>query len=629
MAVSVTRADRDTDPDVADIAGLEPSNGDMLYWASGGTRYNTTPSQSFGRGLLNKASAAAVIAGLSLYTIHMAAYGVDPNNSAAANYTAIEAGIDAMEALTGTYSRVEAIWPSGIIYTTGGHVLNKSYQTHRGGGGINRVTTVATTSANVLFTLGDGTTLTNDYAFKSMGFSTIAGGTGIWVRYVQNVFIDDFYETCDRFLCIGDSTATGGAYRVHLINGEGIQVASSTLLSHVRHEWNLGEYKRINVNIEGRRQTTTIGEDFSANKNGGTIDGVEFRGGYNGRFEYNVKQGSTRLTNLVVDGVNFEGAGTTAWDLNTSSSTGGLGNAKIVNNNFGTDAADGSWAASPSNPVRIYINHSSVSMDTVLFDNNLFTSEGTKTCFYMEVAAGLADCVRVGAMTFRGVMADTSQYISHIKGGSGSATITNFSHGSVVAKSFTNALAGGIKYEGAIEASEPDAGKVPSTVTYFIDDSHTVPLRQGFRLTIVNTAGTMQHKVTGLGDDSSAGKSELISRFTGFSTSLQNTPTATDSSTAMVGGGKISSSDPSRFILDTIATQTTNLGRPRVQVVGNTTGTAVFFKAGYLNSSVNGVTLNRPIVTMYRPSDGTAWGINTTNIAAGQQVVLDIEMMAL
>lgn len=59
MAVSVVRADRDTDPDIADIAALEPSDGDMLYWATGGTRYNATSSQSFGRSLLNTSSELA------------------------------------------------------------------------------------------------------------------------------------------------------------------------------------------------------------------------------------------------------------------------------------------------------------------------------------------------------------------------------------------------------------------------------------------------------------------------------------------------------------------------------------------------------------------------------------------
>jgi len=69
MAITYSDPDVDTDADIADIAALEPANGDMLYWATGGTRYNTTPSQSYGRSLLNTASAAAfgtTVGGLSI-----------------------------------------------------------------------------------------------------------------------------------------------------------------------------------------------------------------------------------------------------------------------------------------------------------------------------------------------------------------------------------------------------------------------------------------------------------------------------------------------------------------------------------------------------------------------------------
>lgn len=62
MAVSVVRAQVEADTDLTDIAALEPADGEMLYWATGGTRYNTTASQSYGRSLLNTANAAAAIA---------------------------------------------------------------------------------------------------------------------------------------------------------------------------------------------------------------------------------------------------------------------------------------------------------------------------------------------------------------------------------------------------------------------------------------------------------------------------------------------------------------------------------------------------------------------------------------
>lgn len=59
MAVSVVRAQVEADTDLTDIAALEPADGEMLYWATGGTRYNTTASQSYGRSLLNTASELA------------------------------------------------------------------------------------------------------------------------------------------------------------------------------------------------------------------------------------------------------------------------------------------------------------------------------------------------------------------------------------------------------------------------------------------------------------------------------------------------------------------------------------------------------------------------------------------
>lgn len=560
--------------------------------------------------------------GKPLPMIFAADYGVSASNSAAANYTAIQALIAAITV------RCRVIWPAGIISTTGAHTFNSSVQYHEGMGA--KGTIIACTAAATLFTLGNGTTNTTDYYFNNMGFTTIAGGTGIFIRRVNGVFISNFYENCDTWLRIGDATAAAGAYRVHQINGEGAQVASSTLLSHIKHEWNLGEYKKINVNIEGQRQPTTIGEDFTAQKSGVNIDGLEILGGYMGRFDYNHRVGATRISNGVMDGVNSEGAGISAFHLSTSSATGGLGLFKFTDCTFGTDVVNGAWAAAPISPFYIYCNNASVTFDAVTMDSTIFSDVSKKTCRYIEVLAGTMEGCRWGDVVYRGNMDVAGQYISHIKGAvSGSATIKNCSHGSVSGIAFTNALAGGVKYEGVLEMSAPDPGKVPSTVTYFVDDSHTVPLRQAFALTIVNTAGTMQHKVTGIGGGSAAAKADLISRFTGFSTSLQNTPTATDSSTAMVGGGKIRSGDPSQFVFDSIVGQTTNESIPNVRLTGNTSGNALFFQASFVSSSVNGVTLNRLVITMFRESDGTGFGINTTNLTAGEQVVIEIDGLFL
>lgn len=601
-------------------------------------------------------------------------YGVSADNSAGVNYTAIEALIDAIDAA----GPCRVIWPDGFIYTTGPHTLNSSYQRHSGSGA--KITVVLTTQANILFTLGNAATVTAEYYFDNMGFGTPAGGTGIKTLYTQNVYITNFYENCDTWLHIGDQAAAGPSYRIHQENGEGAQVASSTNLSHIKHVWNLGEYKKINVNIEGQRQVSTVGENFSLQKAGVNIDGIEILGGYMGRFDINHDKGETPFANANIIGINAEGGGTHAWKESSSSANGGGSLCKFIGNTFGTDVADGSWAATPGAPVYIYGNHASLLYDSYIWDNTTITSVSKKTCFYWEMAAGAADVCRVGSILFRGVMADASQFLSHIKGAaSGGATFTRFSHGPATGHSFTNALAGGVKYEGMMNASVPDAGAVAAGVPYFVDatDASTpvsltsstmatgdrvriedvsagvskigtlqnladylgvivnaVPLakgatKQAFRVTITNTAGTLQHKITGKGDNTSAGNADYIAKLVSPSTSLQNTPTATDSSTAFVGGLKIASGDPSRMIFNMSAAQTTNLGLAEYQITTNTIGVDVVLDIGYQSANVNGVTQNRLVAYLRRTSDGADFSWDTTNIPSGKTIAFDVDCYAL
>jgi len=60
MGITYSDPDTDTDADIADIAALTPSTGDMLYWEGSSPRYSTTASQTFGRSLLNTADAGDV-----------------------------------------------------------------------------------------------------------------------------------------------------------------------------------------------------------------------------------------------------------------------------------------------------------------------------------------------------------------------------------------------------------------------------------------------------------------------------------------------------------------------------------------------------------------------------------------
>jgi hypothetical protein len=60
MGYTTTRVQIDRDPDITDIAALEPTSGDMLVWNADGSRYNTVPSTSYMRGLLNTAGLGAL-----------------------------------------------------------------------------------------------------------------------------------------------------------------------------------------------------------------------------------------------------------------------------------------------------------------------------------------------------------------------------------------------------------------------------------------------------------------------------------------------------------------------------------------------------------------------------------------
>ncbi|MES2903547.1 MAG: hypothetical protein V4696_05115 [Pseudomonadota bacterium] len=142
---------------------------------------------------------------------------------------------------------------------------------------------------------------------------------------------------------------------------------------------------------------------------------------------------------------------------------------------------------------------------------------------------------------------------------------------------------------------------------------------QCFTLTVVNTAGTLQHKIT---DPSVAAATNFAAKITGASATLGNTPTGADSSTAMATGGKIGSASSSIFWLDT-----------RVQKVGdalvsafvqaNSSGTALSVSAGFASLNINGVTRNRLYFQLLNATTGDAFALTTVNIASGKLVQIN------
>jgi len=147
---------------------------------------------------------------------------------------------------------------------------------------------------------------------------------------------------------------------------------------------------------------------------------------------------------------------------------------------------------------------------------------------------------------------------------------------------------------------------------------------QAFRVTVTNTAGTIQHKITAVGDNTNAAQADLIAKITSPSTSLQNTPTGTDSSTAFVGALKISSGDPSELHLDTGNAQTTNIGMPFARIVQNSTTTARDLDVQYVSRNINGVTANRLVFTTRNTTTGATSSWNATLIPTGNSSVFDV-----
>jgi len=144
---------------------------------------------------------------------------------------------------------------------------------------------------------------------------------------------------------------------------------------------------------------------------------------------------------------------------------------------------------------------------------------------------------------------------------------------------------------------------------------------QCFTLRIYNNAGTLQHRIT----DSNGGVLPTFSnKITGASATYQNTPTATDATTAFAFGGKISTVLTNGFIFNTAA-QVPASGLFIANIVYNNTGTAMSALPIFDTLNVNGVTRNRLLFTLYNPTTGASVPINTTNIPAGK--VVDISFL--
>ena len=139
---------------------------------------------------------------------------------------------------------------------------------------------------------------------------------------------------------------------------------------------------------------------------------------------------------------------------------------------------------------------------------------------------------------------------------------------------------------------------------------------QCFALTIINSAGTLQHAVRDPGGNSATSGAALINA---ASSSFGNTPTGADGSTAMATGGKIGSASTNTFWLDTPAQLAAN-SQFNASIVFNSSGTALTCTAAFVSLDINGVTRTRLALQFYNATSGAAFALTTGNIAASKSV---------
>jgi hypothetical protein len=109
-----------------------------------------------------------------------------------------------------------------------------------------------------------------------------------------------------------------------------------------------------------------------------------------------------------------------------------------------------------------------------------------------------------------------------------------------------------------------------------------------FKIRIVNTAGTIQHRIGCASDSSVAGS--LHGTINSASASLTNTPTGADGSTAMAAGLKIGSANTNVIYFDTAAQVQADFAVTCCEIVANNTGTALTLIPQVVNININGTT---------------------------------------
>jgi len=141
---------------------------------------------------------------------------------------------------------------------------------------------------------------------------------------------------------------------------------------------------------------------------------------------------------------------------------------------------------------------------------------------------------------------------------------------------------------------------------------------QCFSFKIQNVAGTLQHSFGRAGVVTTANNS--MAKLPNASTSLTNTPTGTDASTAMSGGAKISTGTTNAIIFDSADQSAAADGFLLASIILQTVdGAGLTVAARFASTNINGITMVRPQLLFYNHL-GAAFALNTTNITTSLEI---------
>jgi hypothetical protein len=128
-----------------------------------------------------------------------------------------------------------------------------------------------------------------------------------------------------------------------------------------------------------------------------------------------------------------------------------------------------------------------------------------------------------------------------------------------------------------------------------------------FKIRVVNTGGTIQHRIGCPTDSSIAGN--LIGTINAASTTLTNTPTGADGSTAFATGLKIGSASTNGIYFDTVAQVQADFATLQCDIVANNTGAQYTLVPQVVSIDINGTTRVRMAWFLQNPTTAAnvAW----------------------